>query len=518
MRWIVGILQRAACLAVSLAAALPVQAVASGDDRVAIEYHCAGVARLAANTNLVALNKILALPSAAKFRELVLQRMSRLAADSLNLGTNWSTVSLFERMWADVFHNESMGTIAGPADGGSFVLALRVDEKSADLWRDNLAKAFGKAAEKFVAEDCEGWQWNRGASNSFWLAPSRGWLIVGAGDGLSALRTEYLRGLKQNGRPRPELKENWLEARMNLAQATSILPDWAHYLKPARVSITILEKTNHFRTEASLVYPEPVPWKAREWQIPTEHMKSPLDSFTVAQDLGAFLKVDPNIGKIAGGLLTNQYFAWAMGEMPLQTYVAWPVADGSNAMDELSTTAPAELNPALKKLNGSELAWQPKFRRLYCPALGIGSPDLSAVQDNGRSFLLSTMFPLQPGDNPAPEELLKRVEGHTNLIYFDWETTGPRLQEWRLLGDILFKSPAIPTTETAMARGIEEKWFNGLRPLGGNTVTQATFVAPNEVSIVRNSPVGLTGFEIYLLTDWMAGAGFHSTNSLPAAH
>jgi len=517
MRWKIGISRRAIWLALLLAAILPVGTLVGADDPVAIEYHCAGTSMQVSNTNLVALNKIITLPSTAKFRELVLQRLSGLAASSLHLGTNWGIVSSFQPIWSDVLRAESMGTIGKTAVGaGSFVLALRLDEKPADVWRANLAKAFGQPGEKFVAEECEGLRWKRDGSNSFWIVPSHGWLLAGLGDDFSALRAEYLRKLKHQGRPGAELKDNWLEAQVNLAEAGFVLPDWAQLLKPARVSITMAEKAHHFRTEARLLYPSAVAWNAADWHFPTQHMQSPLDSFTVAQDVGAFLNVSSNFDHVAGGLLTNQLFAWAMGEMPLQTYVAWPVASGSNAIDELSTTAPAFLNPTLKKLNGSELVWQPRFRRLYCPNLGIGSPDLSAVEDNGRSFLLSTMFPISPGDKPAPEELLKHVEGGTNLIYYDWEMTGTRLQEWRLLGDVLFKQPVVPTPELAMAHGIEEKWFNGLRPLGGNSITQATRVAPNEVSIVRNSPVGFTAFEIYLLTDWMASAGFHSTNS-PAA-
>ena len=499
------------CLCVALAvASLPNTASGATNDtaNVATQCHCAGIPQLKGNTNLVALNKILALPTTVAFRKLFLQRVCRMLAEGLNLGTNASAASLVEPLLSDVLETESLGSFGGSAASPlSFVLALRLDAKEAQLWQDNLAKALSGAGEKFAVEEFNGWRWNKGASNSLWIVPARGWLLAGRGDEFLPLQVEYLQQVKRQGRPAPPLQDNWLEAEMDWARLAAWLPDWSRLLKPARIKISVTAETNHLRTTARVIYPEAIPWKSDSWQIPTELVRSPLISFTAGQNIAAFLNLNPLFSRIGGSLLTNQFYAWALGEMPLQSYMAWPVADADKALEEWSTEAPPAFNADLEQFNGSELVWQADLRRLYLSKLGMISPDLTAALDHGGKFLLSTLFPLLPNNPPAPDELLKQINGRTNLVYYDWEITGPRLQEWRLLGRILLTRRGVKTHDMAVARGIEDKWMGGLRPLVGNTVTEITRVAPNELSVVRNSPVGFTGIEIFLLSDWLSTAG-----------
>ncbi len=508
------------CLALAMAS-LPCMAPGATNDaaKVAAQFHCAGSARLTGNTNLVVLNKILALPSTAGFRNLVLQNISGLLANGLSLGTNAPTASLIEPLLSDVLKTESLGSFGGSASNPlGFVLALRLDAKGAQLWQDNLAKALGGPGVKFAAEEFNGWRWNRGASNSLWIVPARGWLLAGRGDEFLPLQVEYLEQVKRQGRPAPPLQTNWLEADVDWARFASWLPDWSHLLRSARIKITVTPKMEILHTAAQVIYPEAIAWKSDSWQIPTNLVRSPLTSFTAGQNIAAFLNPGPILSQVGRSLLTNQFCAWVKGQMPFQTYAAWPVADAANVLEKLSKEASAAFNADLKQFNGSELVWQADEKRLFMSNLGMVAPDLTVAQDRGRQYLLATMFPLSSKDPPAPDELLNQVNGHTNLVYYDWELTGPRLQEWRLLGRILLTRMGVKTHEMKAAKGIEERWLAGLRPLVGNTVTEITNVAPNELSVVRNSPVGFTGIEIFLLSDWLGSAGFGAANSPPPAH
>jgi hypothetical protein len=53
---------------------------------------------------------------------------------------------------------------------------------------------------------------------------------------------------------------------------------------------------------------------------------------------------------------------------------------------------------------------------------------------------------------------------------------------------------------------IENEWLRGLEPLAGNTVTEITRVAPNELSVTRKAAIGLTALELVLLADWICDA------------
>ena len=320
------------------------------------------------------------------------------------------------------------------------------------------------------------------------------------------VQLEYLQQVKRQGRPVPPLRENWLDADMDWARLAAWAPDGSRLLKGARVKMNMAARKGTLHLSASVIYPEGTAWKSDAWQVPTELIRSPLTSFTAGQDVGALFKAAPIVSQLAGSLLTNQFYAWVKGEMPFQTYVAWPVADASNVLEKLSTEAPSALNAGLKQFNGSQLVWQTDDKRLYMANLGMVAPDLAVAEDHGRSYLLTTMFPLSPKDPPMRDELLKQVEGHTNLVYYDWELTGPRLQELRLLAHMLLNRPGAKTHEALAAKAIEERWLAGLRPMVGNTVTEITNVSPNEVSLVRNSPIGFTAIEILLLSDWLSEA------------
>ena len=253
-------------------------------------------------------------------------------ADGLGFGTNVSTIALIEPLLGDVLKTESLGSFGGSeANPLNFVLALRMDAKGAQLWQDNLTKAIGGPGEKFTTEDFDGWRWNKGTSNSLWIVPARGWLIAGRGDELLPLQVEYLQQVKQQGRPAPALKDNWLEADLDWARLAAWLPDWSHLLKSCSIKISIKTQTNHLLTTARVIYPEVIPWESTPWQIPTELVRSPLVSFIAAQNIAAFLNLNPVFSQVGSSPFTNQFYVWALGEMPLQNYMAWPVADATNA-------------------------------------------------------------------------------------------------------------------------------------------------------------------------------------------
>jgi hypothetical protein len=167
----------------------------------------------------------------------------------------------------------------------------------------------------------------------------------------------------------------------------------------------------------------------------------------------------------------------------------------------------------LKRFNDTELVWQANRRKLVLSNLRVVAPTLEAVPDKAGEFLLLGLFPRLPLNKPAPDELWKQIQGRTNLVYYDWELTGPRLQQWRLLGHMLLRWPRVQSDGMIDAMQIDDKWLGELGPLIDNTVTEITRAAPNELSVVRNSPVGFTGIEMFLLSGWLSAAGSAPINS-----
>lgn len=490
---------------------LPLLSPAATNDtpQIAAQYHFAGAKRLAATTNLLTLNRIRALPSTAAFQKLVIDNVSAVLSARLGLAANAPAMS--SPLLADLLQTESLGAF-GPSSANllDFVVALQSDTNRTHLWQDIFARALGGTVEKFTAEGFDGWRWNRAASGSLWIIPARDWLLVGRGDALLPLQVQYLQAISRQGRPGASLKENLLEADVDLPALAPWLPDWMRFLRPARLKITLAAEADNLRTTAQVIYPEPIPWNSQPWQIPTNLIRSPLLSFTAGQDVAAFLNPAPAFVHLDNNPLTNQFCAWALGTTVIETYMEWPVPNASNALETLGSQAPAAFNADLKRFDRGEVIWAPRLSRLVLSKRGIVAPYVEAAPAQAGQFLLLSMIPLSLANKPAPAELWAQIKGRADLVYYDWEATGPRLQQWRLLGDMQLRASEAGNDDFD-AMIIKEKWLNGIGTPKGNSVTEITRGAPNQLSFVRASPLGFTGIELVLLSDWICA--METTNS-----
>jgi hypothetical protein len=478
----------------------------------AVQYHCAGGLQLAGDTRLSTLHKIFTMPSAANFEDVALTRFSRLLTNSLRLGNNPSSVSMIEPLLSDVLEQESLGRFGGAsAAHPSFILAIRVETKRAQLWKDTLARIFGETGDNLKVQDFSGLRWNTGGPGSFWVIPARDWLLVGCGGDFSTVQYEYLSKIKAEGRPIPALTHNWLEADLE----SDGLGGWFRLLKPAHIRLTVAQGDDGLHVQALVTEATDVPWKSASWQIPKELMGGQLISFTAGQNVAAFLNINTTLSQLGSNPLTNQFYFWALDQMPLLNYMAWPVSNASNALEMLSVEAPAVLNPVLRRFNGTELVWNSKAGKLAWQNMRLFVPILESVRNKDGEFLLLSTFPKRFQSTPIPEALLNQIEGRTNVAYYDWEVTGRRLSGLQMVSVMIANRAAGTNDDTFAALDAESQWINGVARLAGNTITEITRVAPNELSIEREASVGFTAVELILLSDWLCDANSGPIHSSP---
>ena len=112
---------------------LPVRAGdAQNSIEVAVQYHCAGGSRLADDTHLTALHKLLGLRSTTNLQNLARTRFSGWLTNSLRL--NPSSASLIEPLLSDVVATESLGSFGGGSvNAPGFILALHLEGSRAAL-------------------------------------------------------------------------------------------------------------------------------------------------------------------------------------------------------------------------------------------------------------------------------------------------------------------------------------------------------------------------------------------------
>jgi hypothetical protein len=500
---------------------------AGGADAVAIHYHFAGASDLAGNTNFDRSRLVFNLPAARHFVDLVLDRLSGVYANALQFVPGADSSAHLRPMLNDLLQAESMGSFGGSNKARmDFVLAARLDEKGAAAWQRHIETALHSSGEPLTAEGFSGRLWNRPGQNSLWILRARDWTVTGRGDGLLVVRTEYLQNIKQDNRPGPVMKDSWLGAEVDWP----LLATWAPLSKsPLKLARTILDVTasgGRMHATGYVTYPEDVPWQSEPWRIPKQLVSSPLGSFTASRNLAAFLSPCDALSRLSSQPLSKQLFCWALREMPLQSYAAWPVADASDTIRKLGLEVPAVLNPILAANGKTHLNWTPQDDRLSWIGLPLTAPILQAAHDKSGDFLVAKLFPAEAKFVMASDALWSQFEQRDEVVYYDWELTGLRLRQWRVLTELLpgFQpsipqdaarrqkpapnaKPPAPGSPIQTPLAITEGWLSVLStPALGNTVTEVTRTSPTELTVVRNSQLLFTGLELVLLSHWLADA------------
>jgi hypothetical protein len=311
--------------------------------------------------------------------------------------------------------------------------------------------------------------------------------------------------------------------------------------KLGRTQIAISAQDGRFHMAGHVTYPAPIQWERQPMILPTNLVREPLLSFATGQNVEPFLKSDETLSRLCTNPFRDQFYFWSMGELAFQSYAAWPALDPSNTMKTLSAQAIDELNPKLEKLDGTELTWKPKMSRLIWSKLELIAPSVAPAPASNGQFLVAALFPLTSGKGPAPQALWDQVKGRTDLVYYDWELTGPRLKHLLSVTQVVpvlqmldvgprepfqtitvpakpgDKAPAHPVVDPRLS--LEELWLANLAPFLGNTVTEVTRTNPNELTVVRNSPFIFSSLELVLLSHWLSDtpAGPLDSSLLPRA-
>jgi hypothetical protein len=511
-------------LSVGLAAAIaPLNADA--EDAVAVQYHFAGAADLSRDANFETAARIFRAPTSADFKTLVLNRLARVFWTSLHFDPGAKPVEVLRPMLDDLLQVESIASFGATQDNPSFVLAARLDKTRAQVWQLNLQAAMRGKGAPFTAEGFSGSRWH----NAFWMIPTPGWVLVGRGDGLARVRTDYLQQLQKTGRPWPALKNTWLHTIINWPLLTAGNPAPSIPLRPARATVDMTATGGRFHITADLSYPKAVSWTPQPWHIPKDLVREPLISFTAAQGVEPYLQLGKTFSRLATDPFTNQFFCWAQRQMPFLSYMAWPVNDATNVLKDLATKGLAIVNPILERRDHSRLNWVRAASEISWNESPLMGPFLQVAPGKDGEYLLAGLFPVEETNPLAPNDLWTQFENRSDIVYYNWERTGMRVHQWRLLCQVMSLLPPVSGRGSSVAADPKsspplaavENWLGGVEFAlrSTNTVTEVTRTAPDELTVTRSAPFVFTGLELVWLSHWLADvpAGPVNMNLLPRA-
>jgi hypothetical protein len=481
-----------------------------------LRLHFAGSTPLARDTNSAKLRQIWALPATAELRQQTFQKLAKAPHQfwlkNLPAGVS-DQAPLIRPLLDDLIANEWFLEVRGPVERSESVLAIQLTDERAKAWRTNLwqlCQGWKLGAPREVTlEGAKGWE-VRGAValNLVQFVHTGRWVLIGLGQNRLTLLPTLAQQTSKGGRPVPALANAWLDVQADLPALRRWCPVFDEYKLPP-THLTITGKGQDLRTEAKLIFSEKIPWSFEPWKLPTgiirERTNNPIVSFTVGQGIAPLLSQVKGFADLGLKPLPNQFCVWAYSGVLGQSYLTTPVPDATNAMRRLAATLPKWTLSHFEQSLG-QIGYATNRAHLFWSGLPpIVLPALHPLREDGTDYLLCALSPMRRLTNPAPPGLFAQIQGRKNLAYYDWEITQERLVHARQLFQI---QDMLDGRILASTNWPGHKWLLQIAPLLGNTVTEITVHSPTELSLVRRSPIGLTGFELVLLTRWLDSPGF----------
>ncbi len=483
--------------------------------------HFAGTAQIRAGSVNTNLNAIFALPETAALRE---QTFEKLAVAPYNFfrqraGITNNESALVRPLLDDAFRAESFlemmdGTNAFPES----VFALRLNEDRAQLWSKNLSTVLaawsGIPVTAVQADGFRGWELRKHKDpNLFRFFRAGDWIVIGWGNDSLHLEPAVLKSIQEAGRPTPADNANWLDA---WADWPALAP---HHLAPESprlppMRLVVQGRKDFVRSELTMKFAAPLGWKLNPWKVPTDIIQNPIVSFTATRGLFPLLNDTMTARRHNLPPLPDQVYVWSMANIPIETYVIAQMKDAPAYLDRLEPGLLALVNPFLSRhslrvvgATNSSINFAAFYtnREIQITQMPFISPRLGTYRDQTGDYLLGGLMARMKGKQPLPPELLTEIMAHPDLVAYSWEFTGERVKQWYGLfglGQAIFNLGALDPKAAA------HRWIQVAASKLGNSGTEVSLTAPDELAVLRNSTVGFTGFELCLWAYWLDSPDF----------
>ena len=491
----------------ALAMTATVGAASPAPDLIA-QIHFAGGGQISADTNSLAFTNLWCSPEAQTLRRQTLDKLARapfkLLLDRIPPQATDKAGQL-RPLFDDLLQSEWFLNVRDATNGSpEFALAIRLDSDRAGLWQINLANVLeswtGLSAEKIRG----GWKLEKHhPPNLIRFVHTGDWIIFGWGQDDLPLNDELVRRVSAEKRPTPIATNYWLRADVDWARLTRgfSLPVATNF---PETQFEVVGRSNNLRFDGKFVFTRPQALPLESWRMPTNIIHAPFVSFTAMRGFRPWLEKQGWAQSFGLQPLPNQVFAWALPQIPFQTFAAAPVENSTNAIRQISSKLNVGIHTNLHNPFLHSFTVMTDDDRIAWHGLPFIAPFIQPAHEPAGDFLLAGLFPNSPSPSRFPAELLAQLDS-TNLVFYHWEITAERLPEVRSLDQLAFLLDGRPQLG---AQSAAAKWLDRIGPTLGNTVTEITQTAPNEWTFKRKSPGGLTAVEFVALANWLEATNF----------
>jgi hypothetical protein len=487
--------------------------------------HWVGKKRLGVDATAYYLMRIWELPSSKQLENQTLNKLASapaiLPTQSANPNSQLNSM-LLRQMLAAALQEECYFAIRQPTNKPpEMVFAIRLSATQDGYWKTNLgmlAQSLTGITALPMAGRLGGWTIKKhDAPNLVEALRDGDWSFVGMAQDRNTLLEETIARTRQYHDPFTfQSTNNWLEADIDWSRVSDALGlKWGFPAGSPIISLAITGDGGNVLTRANLTFPEPLRIAANSWNVPTNLIRGPLTSFTAMRGIEPAIvssKLWADFSSFArrSNSPPNEFYFWSQSGA-FQTSFAAPVQDAAGRVRELTDQLITKANPWLaahryvsfeRMLDANGFTWG---------NVSTVKPFLTAKEIGGQSFIFGGLlanadFATNP---PARSGLFGEFAAQTNLVYFDWELTGQRVEPWlfitQMTRSLLHRSQLAMDSAGA-------NWLGNIKQRLGESKTEISQTAPNQLSFTRKSTIGLTAPELHLLVDWLESPQFPAAN------
>ncbi|MFO1477013.1 MAG: hypothetical protein U1F98_10230 [Verrucomicrobiota bacterium] len=509
--------------AVSLAPVVTNRTADLGADGI-LRLHWMGKKQLGIEAGAYSLMRIWTLDASVKVQNQSLDRLAS-APWRLLLGpaqvTNIYTLAL-RPLLNDVVQEETYFEIRDRTNTSpDCAFAIRLDPRHSGQWETNLALAVQSLFGQWPTQQGgRGWILSRaGSPGRVELTRAGNWTLLGLSGGDNVLVQEWIGRINKTGTPvRTERPHLWLELDVNAARFAALSGNTAPALP--RVSFTLTGDGADVVARAFLDFSSSIQPPTTAWTVPTDILSESVVEFSALRDVDNLLGLSP-----AAPALPGQVFSWAPTSMPGQWCWATPLPPGLPG--GLVVTNLAGLAGALLASHAAgELAVMSNPDGAIWNGVPGAAPFFKIIQSGGRDWLMGgtlanadivTNLPVALYPLPGVSELSARLQAMTNVFFYHWEATEPRVESAFLLAQAFraaFRGTPIPME----SRSVD--WLKAITSRSGSCTTILRQTGPAQLTLERTSPTGFSALELAVLVDWLESPwfplGLWSTSVAPA--
>jgi hypothetical protein len=499
-----------AALAGLPAIAVPGAGAPAGD--LVAKIHWVGTDQIGKDPSGAKWNELWAVPETAALREETLRKLAttpfRVLKDRIGENTN-DFAALLQPLADDLLKSEWYAEMRGaPNPVPEMLLAIKLNAARAGAWRTNLATVLESwthiQVKGIQADGFQGWELVKHDNpNRIRLFLAGEWVVFGWGQDDLQLQPAMLQRLKDRKRPVDAAKDYWLDAWVDWTRLESG-KFLVGTIKFPKTRLVLQGRKDFVRPQLTMQFPEPLGLKPEPWKVPAGLIHNPIISFTAVRGIAPRLGELDAVKRWNVGTLPGQYFIWSADGIPYETSLAAPVADGSNYLARLQPGLVSWLNQVLSVTKAKlEAHWTNNM--VAVDGVPFVAPTLRAVREPAGDYLVASLLPSPPRKEPLPPALLNELNSHSNRVYYDWEITEARIQKLRAIRQLYFlaRTVGLPASDSTA-----QKWLNAVKAKLGNCATEVNQTAPNELTLLRNSTIGLSALELTGFVQWLEAPEF----------